>query len=140
MKQAQREDIASQDAPLSADEEQGASQSHAGNLKLLMMGALGVVYGDIGTSPIYAFREALHASVSDGNLLRAEILGVISLIVWSLVLIVTVKYVLFVLRADNNGEGGILSLMALVRSSFASRPDIILGIGIIGAALFLVMR
>ncbi|MBX8826223.1 potassium transporter Kup [Ochrobactrum sp. SFR4] len=136
MNQAQREDIANQDAPVSADEEIIDPHNHSGNLKLLMMGALGVVYGDIGTSPIYAFREALHASITDGNLLRIEILGVISLIVWSLALIVTVKYVLFVLRADNNGEGGILSLMALVRSSFANRPDIILGIGIVGASLF----
>lgn len=136
MNQAQREDAAFQEAPVSADDDSKDPHSHAGSLRLMMMGALGVVYGDIGTSPIYAFREALHASLSDGDLLRSEILGVISLIVWSLVLIVTVKYVLFVLRADNNGEGGILSLMALVRSSFASRPDIILGIGIVGASLF----
>lgn len=136
MNQAQRQDAANQTASISVEEEVSDPHGPAANLRLLMIGALGVVYGDIGTSPIYAFREALHAATSGGNLLRGEILGVISLIVWALALIVTVKYVLFVLRADNNGEGGILSLMALVRSSFASRPDIILGIGIIGASLF----
>nr|WP_245247804.1 potassium transporter Kup [Tianweitania sediminis] len=101
-----------------------------------MLGALGVVYGDIGTSPIYAFREALHAA-SGGNLAtREQILGVLSLIFWALTIIVTVKYILFVLRADNRGEGGTLSLMALVRSSFASRPAVLLGVGMVGAALF----
>jgi KUP system potassium uptake protein len=106
------------------------------SFRVLLLGALGVVYGDIGTSPIYAFREALHAASADGALVRLEILGVISLIFWALTLIVTIKYVLFVLRADNNGEGGILSLMALVRSSFRKRPSFVLGIGICGAALF----
>ncbi|KXF77097.1 potassium transport protein Kup [Paramesorhizobium deserti] len=110
---------------------------HEGDsFRVLLMGALGVVYGDIGTSPIYAFREGLHAATGDGTLTRSDILGVISLIFWALTLIVTVKYILFVLRADNNGEGGILSLMALVRSSFRRRPNFVLGIGICGAALF----
>jgi len=106
------------------------------SMKMLVLGALGVVYGDIGTSPIYAFREALHAATADGVLSRSDILGVVSLIVWALTLVVTVKYVLFVLRADNNGEGGILSLMALVRSALKGRPNLILGVGICGAALF----
>jgi len=106
------------------------------NLKLLVLGALGVVYGDIGTSPIYAFREALVAS-SGGNVAqREDILGVLSLIIWALTIIVTVKYILFVLRADNRGEGGTLSLMALARGSFASRPRSILLLGMLGAALF----
>ncbi len=106
------------------------------NLSVLMLGALGVVFGDIGTSPIYAFREALHVSAVGGVVSRAEIFGVLSLIVWALMVIVTIKYVIFVLRADNRGEGGTLSLMALARGSFASRPAWILGIGICGAALF----
>lgn len=97
---------------------------------------LGVVYGDIGTTPIYVFREALHAASSDGALIRANVLGVVSMIFWALTLIVTIKYVFFVLRADNDGEGGILSLMALARTSYASRPQLILAIGIIGASLF----
>lgn len=106
------------------------------SMKTLVLGALGVVYGDIGTSPIYAFREALHAATSDGFLSRSDILGVVSLIFWALLLVVTVKYVIFVLRADNNGEGGILSLMALVRAALKGRPDVILAAGICGAALF----
>ncbi|MER8753230.1 potassium transporter Kup [Mesorhizobium sp. M1050] len=104
--------------------------------KVLMLGALGVVYGDIGTSPIYAFREALVAS-SGGNVAeRGDILGVLSLIIWSLTIIVTIKYIMFVLRADNGGEGGVLSLMALARGSFPKRSAVILGIGIVGASLF----
>ncbi|RWE22452.1 MAG: potassium transporter Kup, partial [Mesorhizobium sp.] len=102
--------------------------------KVLMLGALGVVYGDIGTSPIYAFREALHAS---GELVaREDVLGVLSLIVWALTIIVTIKYVAFVLRADNKGEGGTLSLMALARSAYPNGSRLILGIGLCGAALF----
>ncbi|CDX12979.1 potassium transporter [Mesorhizobium sp. ORS 3324] len=104
--------------------------------KMLMLGALGVVYGDIGTSPIYALREALHASSGGDVATRGDILGVLSLIIWSLTITVTIKYIMFVLRADNRGEGGVLSLMALVRGSFPTRSAIILGIGIIGASLF----
>ena len=103
---------------------------------VLLLGALGVVYGDIGTSPIYAFREALHASTGGMEASREAVLGVLSLIVWALTLIVTIKYVIFVLRADNNGEGGTLSLMALARSSSPARAGAILAIGICGAALF----
>ncbi len=101
---------------------------------VLMVGALGVVYGDIGTSPIYAFREALHAS--GPAFIREDVLGVLSLIVWALTIIVTIKYVAFVLRADNNGEGGTLSLMALARSAYPAGSKWILGVGLCGAALF----
>ena len=106
----------------------------AQSTKLLMLGALGVVYGDIGTSPIYAFREALHAA--EGPVSRADVLGVLSLIVWALTIIVTIKYVAFVLRADNKGEGGTLSLMSLARSAYPKGARIILAIGLCGAALF----
>ncbi len=106
------------------------------SLSVLMIGALGVVYGDIGTSPIYAFREALHASAGGGTVSRLDVLGVLSLIVWALTVIVTVKYVVFVLRADNRGEGGTLSLMALARSAYPRAAGVILTIGICGAALF----
>jgi len=107
------------------------------NLKLLVLGALGVVYGDIGTSPIYAFREALHAASEGGDVAsREDILGVLSLILWALTIIVTIKYVIFVLRADNKGEGGTLSLMALASSAFSTRSLPILVIGMIGASLF----
>ncbi|WP_430709396.1 potassium transporter Kup [Mesorhizobium captivum] len=102
--------------------------------KVLMLGALGVVYGDIGTSPIYAFREALHAS--GGAVARDDVLGVLSLIVWALTIIVTIKYVAFVLRADNKGEGGTLSLMSLARSAYPNGSGLILTIGLCGAALF----
>ena len=105
------------------------------NLPLLVLGALGVVYGDIGTSPLYAFREALHASGGEGA--PRDVLGLLSLIVWSLTMVVTVKYVGFVLRADNKGEGGTLSLMTLASNAFAKRPTWILALGIIGGSLFL---
>lgn len=108
-----------------------------GSLPILVIGALGVVYGDIGTSPIYAFRQVLRVAASDGGVLREDVLGVLSLILWSLTLVVTVKYVSFVLKADNKGEGGTLSLMELARSSFASRPLLVLGIGVVGASLFM---
>jgi KUP system potassium uptake protein len=106
-------------------------------LGVLTLGALGVVYGDIGTSPIYAFREALVASAGGEVASREDILGVLSLIIWALTIIVTIKYILFVLRADNRGEGGTLSLMALARGSFSpARPVWILVIGMLGASLF----
>lgn len=103
----------------------------------LLLGVLGVVFGDIGTSPLYALRASLLHFSADG-LERWEILGVLSLIFWSLIMVVTVKYVLLVLRADNRGEGGILALMALaqrVARSDRSRRLVVLA-GIIGAALF----
>ncbi len=106
------------------------------NLRILVIGALGVVYGDIGTSPIYAFREALHASSGGGLATREDVFGVLSLIVWALTVVVTIKYVIFVLRADNRGEGGILSLMALARGSYPKRSGLILALGICGASLF----
>ena len=95
-----------------------AKEDHSAdkNLPLLMLGALGVVYGDIGTSPIYALREALHASTGGETAAPEHVLGVLSLIVWALTLIVTVKYVVFVLRADNGGEGGTLSLLSCAPS------------------------
>ncbi|TDH62087.1 potassium transporter Kup [Dankookia rubra] len=98
---------------------------------------LGVVYGDIGTSPLYALRAALLHFSADG-IERWEILGILSLIIWSLILTVTVKYVTFILKADNKGEGGILALMALaqrVAGSDRSRQIVML-LGIIGACLF----
>jgi KUP system potassium uptake protein len=101
----------------------------------LTLGAIGVVYGDIGTSPIYAFREALRATgaASPG---AAEVLGILSLLIWTLILIVTVKYVFFLLRADNRGEGGILALYTLVRLAAGKRSVPILLLALAGAALF----
>ncbi len=102
-----------------------------------MLGVLGVVYGDIGTSPLYALRAAL-LHFSDDGLERWEILGILSLIIWSLILTVTVKYVVFVLRADNRGEGGILALMALAQRNVESPRAkwAVALIGIVGACLF----
>src|SRR6202007_1455312 len=81
----------------------------------LTLGSLGVVYGDIGTSPLYALREAARAASGTNGVTEPAVLGVLSLILWALVLIVTVKSVLILLRADNNGEGGTLTLMALAQ-------------------------
>ena len=105
------------------------------SLFLLTLGAIGVVYGDIGTSPLYAFREAL-AQAAPGGILREEILGVLSLALWALIIVVTVKYVLFLTRADNHGEGGVLSLMALANHATAGEWRIVLLLGSIGAAMF----
>ena len=104
-------------------------------MPILVLGALGVVYGDIGTSPIYAFRQGI-AVLGNGVASEADVFGLLSLIAWSLFLIVAVKYVFFVTRADNKGEGGILALTALARSTFANRPVWILALGVIGSALF----
>ncbi|QQR40219.1 potassium transporter Kup [Devosia rhizoryzae] len=110
--------------------------SHEKNsLPLLTLGAIGVVYGDIGTSPIYAFRQATHVRPGAAGT-DVEILGLLSLIVWALTLTVAVKYVFFVTRADNNGEGGTLSLMALARKTFTKPPIWITALGVLGAALF----
>ena len=101
----------------------------------LAVGAVGVVYGDIGTSPLYAFREALRPIAHDG-VTRADVLGVLSLLIWTLVIVVTVKYVLFLLRADNRGEGGVLALYTLARLAIGRRSIPVLALAIIGAALF----
>src|SRR3954453_3194389 len=87
----------------------------------LSLGALGVVYGDIGTSPLYALRECFHHSTGIQPT-RGNVLGILSLIVWSLILVVSVKYLLFVMRADNRGEGGILALLALVAPPRSGAP------------------
>jgi KUP system potassium uptake protein len=102
----------------------------------LVIGAVGVVYGDIGTSPIYAFREALHPVMHGGQVARADVLGLLSLLIWTLILIVTVKYVIFLLRVDNRGEGGVLALYTMVRLAIGRRSVPILALAIIGAALF----
>jgi KUP system potassium uptake protein len=103
----------------------------------LALGSVGVVYGDIGTSPLYAFREATLAASGDRGVTSTVVLGVLSLIVWALIITVTLKYVLLLLRADNNGEGGTLSLMALATRAIGRRTSLILLLGIVGAAMFL---
>ncbi len=101
----------------------------------LIIGAIGVVFGDIGTSPFYAMREALAHSRSGGQSEQA-ILGVVSLVFWALILVVTLKYVVFLMRADNKGEGGTLALMALAQRAVGRRSGLIFVLGICGAALF----
>ena len=107
----------------------------ASNFWLLTLGSIGVVYGDIGTSPLYAFREAVRAASDDGQASQDEVLGVLSLIFWALTIVVTLKYVVFLLRADNRGEGGTLALMALAQRAVKNSGFVVL-LGIIAAALF----
>ena len=102
----------------------------------LAFASIGVVFGDIGTSPLYAMREALHPVVLAGGDLKPAVLGVASLLLWALILIVTVKYVILLMRADNRGEGGILSLVVLVEIVLKRKGGAVLGLGIIGAAFF----
>ncbi|MFN3294180.1 MAG: KUP/HAK/KT family potassium transporter, partial [Gemmobacter sp.] len=104
-------------------------------LLALALGAVGVVYGDIGTSPLYAFRETLRYMSGDG-VDRAEVLGLLSLLIWTLILIVTVKYVAVLLRAGNRGEGGVLALYTLARLAIGHRSIPVLALAIAGAALF----
>jgi KUP system potassium uptake protein len=101
----------------------------------LALGAVGVVFGDIGTSPLYAMREAL-AHARHGGEGPGAVIGVVSLIIWTLVLIVTVKYVIVLMRADNRGEGGTLALMALAQRAVGRRTTTLFLLGAIGAALF----
>ncbi len=123
---------------MSATTTDDAERSHHGQQKFatLLLGAVGVVYGDIGTSPLYAFREALRPFSHDG-VTPHEVIGLISLMIWTLTIIVTFKYVLFLLRADNEGEGGTLSLLALLMKKTSRHATIFFFAGIIGAALFI---
>jgi KUP system potassium uptake protein len=102
----------------------------------LTLGSIGVVYGDIGTSPLYALREAVVAASNGGEATVLGVMGVLSLILWALIVVVTLKYVVFLLRADNHGEGGTLALMALAQRGVAKAAGVIVLLGIISAALF----
>jgi KUP system potassium uptake protein len=126
------ESAASAEAPISSGGKE-APQS----LVALALGSVGVVYGDIGTSPLYAFREAAIAASHDQPVTRDTVLGVLSLILWALIVTVTLKYVLILLRADNNGEGGTLSLTALASRALGRRTAFVFIVGVIGAAMFL---
>src|SRR3954452_17246727 len=114
----------------------GEAHSTAG-FKALMLGSIGVVYGDIGTSPLYALREAVvAASGTEGGATTQAVLGILSLILWALIVVVTLKYVVILLRADNNGEGGTLALMALAQRAVSKGAPTIVLLGIISGALF----
>jgi KUP system potassium uptake protein len=110
----------------------GAAKGHS--FFALALGSVGVVFGDIGTSPLYAMREALAHSRGGGG--EASVLGVVSLVFWALILVVTVKYVIFLMRADNRGEGGTLALMALAQRALGKPSRIVFLLGVCGAALF----
>ena len=110
------------------------SSPHSSFKSAVLLGALGVVYGDIGTSPLYAFRESLKSA---GGPSEGAVLGILSLIFWALMIVVALKYVLFVMRADNQGEGGIMALLALALPEVhgKARQKALLVIGVAGAAL-----
>ena len=110
---------------------------HKSRILPLALGTVGVVYGDIGTSPLYAFREAVVAAGESGPVTRETVLGVLSLILWALIVVVTIKYVILLLRADNNGEGGTLSLTALATRGLGRRTALVFLLGVIGASMFL---
>lgn len=113
----------------------GAGHAAPGKLPVLVLGCIGVVYGDIGTSPLYAMRESLRAAGENG-LVREDVMGIVSLLLWTLILIVSVKYVVLIMRADNQGEGGTLSLVALIQQALHRRPAWLLALGMIGISLF----
>jgi KUP system potassium uptake protein len=116
-----------------------ATSGHSSQLPAAAtLGALGVVYGDIGTSPLYALKEAAKAATHGGPLTPDAVLGVVSLILWALILIISIKYALLILRADNRGEGGIVALLALLHARHAQAGTWrakLLVVGLVGAAL-----
>src|SRR5246500_5553009 len=113
-------DVATPATEMSAASGRGQAHSTAG-FKALMLGSIGVVYGDIGTSPLYALREGVAAASAGGAVTPAAVMGVVSLILSALIIVVTLKYVVILLRADNNGEGGTLALMALAQRAVTSK-------------------
>src|SRR5260370_3344814 len=123
--------------PPDAKLDQAKYLHHAGSPWFLALTALGVVFGDIGTSPLYAFQVALTGTGHSAPT-AAEVLGIVSLILWALMLMVSLKYVIFVLRADNDGEGGILALLSLVAADQVAKgarlPALVL-LGVVGASL-----
>src|SRR6516162_493292 len=129
-------DVAAPTPETAAANGHGEAHTTAG-FGALTLGSIGVVYGDIGTSPLYAFREAvMAASGPEGVPTPAAVLGVVSLILWALIIVVTLKYVVILLRADNNGEGGTLALMALAQRAVGTGGASIITLGIISGALF----
>src|SRR5271167_2825942 len=114
---------------------------HRASLTALMLGALGVVFGDIGTSPLYTLKECLHAAGGQNASIPADLFGILSLMFWALIFVVTVKYLIFVMRADHDGEGGIFALLAILpdrfRTSVAENGKVtgMALLAVIGAAL-----
>jgi len=110
----------------------GNRLEHNSSLRALSLSALGVVFGDIGTSPLYTLKTVL--ALTGGKPDRAVILGTLSLVIWTLIIVTTIKYVSFAMRIDNDGEGGILALMSLLGVKLKPRP-VIVALGLLGAAL-----
>jgi KUP system potassium uptake protein len=140
------EPVSTEQAATTSDSEPDAATDHGGGVArpaagiALMLGALGVVFGDIGTSPLYAMQTVFSI---DGGAVRptaGDVFGVVSMVFWSITLIVSVKYVIFILRADNDGEGGVMALAAFARrvigGTNARRIAVVMGLGVLGAALF----
>src|SRR5262245_2201516 len=122
---------------IAAPQDTPAEHHSAAGFWGLTLGSIGVVYGDIGTSPLYAFREAIVAAGGTAEgVARDSVLGVASLILWALILVVTLKYVIILLRADNRGEGGTLALMALAQRALGRSAPALVLLGIVSAALF----
>jgi len=119
-----------------AEQDEDGLSEHRRHFWSLVLGSIGVVFGDIGTSPLYAFREAVNSAQGVGISNREAVVGVLSMILWALTLIVTIKYVMVLLRIDNKGEGGTFALMSLGQSVAKRSAPIILGLGIAGAAFF----
>jgi KUP system potassium uptake protein len=128
-------DVAAPAPETAVADSHGDAHSTAG-FRALTLGSIGVVYGDIGTSPLYALREAVVAASAGAGATPPAVLGVVSLILWALIIVVTLKYVVILLRADNHGEGGTLALMALAQRGVTKAASIIVLLGIISAALF----
>ncbi len=128
--------VSRQAAAPSAHQVEAAPGEHStGRFWILALGSIGVVFGDIGTSPLYALQTAL-GQLKGSPLGRAEVVGVVSLIIWALLIVVTAKYVVFLMQADNKGEGGILSLKALAQRALGQRTTIAFLLGVAGSALF----
>jgi KUP system potassium uptake protein len=129
-------DVVAPPAETTAANGHGDAHSTAG-FAALTLGSIGVVYGDIGTSPLYALREAVTAASAGGEVTPLAVTGVVSMILWALIVVVTLKYVVILLRADNHGEGGTLALMALAQRAVTSKAaGTIILLGIISGALF----
>src|SRR5947207_11661427 len=128
-------DVVAPAAETTAANGHGEAHSTAG-FKALMLGSIGVVYGDIGTSPLYALREAIVAASGTAGVDPQAVLGILSLILCALIVVVTLKYVVILLRADNNGEGGTLALMALAQRAVGTGGATSVLLGIISGALF----
>ncbi len=130
------ENVAKDPPPVLPQHATGEAHGHSsGNFWILALGSIGVVFGDIGTSPLYALQTAL-GQFKDSGLGAREVIGVVSLIIWALLIIVTAKYVVFLMQADNKGEGGILSLMALAQRALGQTTTIAFLLGVAGSALF----